>query len=160
MKRLMILVTLAVSACGTPRDSVQDFVASAGTGLQASIPAIPEPPRYEPVSYDAHELRDPFAAPRRQPAPRPDVQRRDPLEAYSLETLRMIGTVRKDGSVFALVRAPDGLVHQVRAGNRMGLNFGRITAITESAITLLELVPEATTAEATREVTVNLVDAS
>jgi type IV pilus assembly protein PilP len=159
MKRIFILVTLALSACGAPRDSVQDFVANAGAGLHGSVEAPPEPPRYESATYDAFDQRDPFVAPRKEPAPRPDVQRRDPLEAYSLETLRMVGTVRKDGTVLALVKAPDGLVHQVRAGNRMGLNFGRITAITEAAITLVELVPDATE-QATREVVVNLVDAT
>ncbi len=142
MKRLLILLTLAVAACGTQRDSVQDFVTNAGAGLHGSVEAPPEPPRYEAATYDAFDLRDPFAAPRKEPAPRPDAQRRGPLEAYSLETLRMVGTVRKDGTMLALVKAPDGLVHQVRPGNRMGLNFGRITAVTETAITLVELVPE------------------
>jgi type IV pilus assembly protein PilP len=159
MKRIFILVTLALSACGAPRDSVQDFVANAGAGLHGSVEAPPEPPRYEAATYDAFDQRDPFAAPRKEPAPRPDVRRRDPLEAFSLETLRMIGTVRKDGTVMALVKAPDGAVHQVRAGNRMGFNFGRITGITETAITLVELVPDATE-QATRVVVVNLVDAT
>jgi type IV pilus assembly protein PilP len=159
MKRLVILLTLAVAACGNPRDSVQDFVANAGAGLHGSVQAPPEAPRYEAATYDAFDLRDPFVAPRKEPAPRPDVQRRDPLEAYSLETLRMVGTVRKDGAMLALVKAPDGQVHQVRAGNRMGLNFGRITAITESAIALVELVPDGAE-QATREVVLNLAEAA
>lgn len=159
MKRFAILITLAVSACGTQRDSVQDFVANAATGMRGSVPAVVESPRYEPATYDAFGLRDPFAAPRKPDAPRPGVERRDPLEAYSLETLRMIGTVQKGGTTFALVRAPDGLVHQVRADNRMGLNFGRIINITEAAIILVELVPDSTE-QATREVVVNLVEAS
>jgi len=158
MKRCVILVTLALSACSAPRDSVQDFVKNAGAGMRGSAPPVVEPPRYEPATYDAHGLRDPFAAPRKPVAPRPEAQRRDPLEAYSLETLRMIGTVRKNGTMVALVRAPDGLVHQVREGARMGLNFGRITAITEASITLTELVPD-TFEPTTREVVVNLTDA-
>ena len=157
MKRLFLLVALAVSGCGAPRDSVQDFVANAGTGLQGSAPPLAETPRYEPVTYEAFNLRDPFAMPRERTAPRPVVERRDPLEAHSLETLRMIGTVQKGGATFALVRAPDGLVHQVRAGNRMGLNFGRITAITEAAITLVELVPDSAE-QTTREIVVNLAE--
>jgi len=157
MKRLLILLTLAVSACGAPRDSVQDFVANAGAGLHGSVEAPPEPPRYEAATYDAYDQRDPFVAPRKEPAPRPGVQRRDPLEAYSLETLRMVGTVRKDGTTYALVRAPDGVVHQVRAGNRMGLNFGRITGISETAITLVELAPDDAD-QATREVAIRLAE--
>lgn len=157
MKQFVILVTLALTACGSPRDSVQDFVENAGTGMHGSVLALPEPLQYAPAAYDAFELRDPFAAPRPPEPPRPGPQRRDPLERYSLETLRMIGTVQKGGATFALVRAPDGLVHQVRAGNRMGLNFGRITAITEAAITLVELVPDAAE-QATREIVVNLAE--
>lgn len=159
MKRFVILVTLTLAACSAPRDSVQDFVKNAGAGMQGSAPPVVESPRYVPATYDAQGLRDPFAAPRKRVAPQPEAERRDPLEAYSLETLRMIGTVRKDGTMFALVRAPDGLVHPVRAGNRMGLNFGRVTAISEAAITLVELVADGAEAT-TREVVVNLVEAS
>jgi type IV pilus assembly protein PilP len=50
-------------------------------------------------------------------------------------------------------------VHQVQTGNRMGLNFGRITAVTETTITLVELVPEGAE-QATREVVINLADAA
>ena len=128
-------------------------------GLHGTIPASRSRRSTVHARYDVFELRDPFAAPRKPQVRPPDEPRRDPLEKYSLETLRMVGTVQKGGSMMALVRGPDGLVHQVRTGNRMGLNFGRITAITEARITLVELVLESTE-QTTREVVINLVDAT
>lgn len=160
MKRLLIIVaTLAVSACGAPRDSVREFVANAGAGQHGTIPALPESPQYAHASYEGFDLRDPFAAPPKPEVTQPREPRRDPLERYSLETLRMVGTLQKGGSMIAVVRGPDGLLHQVRTGNRMGQNLGRITAITEATITLVEPVLESTE-QTTREVVINLVDAT
>lgn len=154
---MLLLTSLTLAACGAPHDSLQQFVATAGTNLpRGNVPALPITPQHEPANYGASELRDPFAAPRKAESARPAPQHRDPLEAYSLETLRMIGTVQHQGAMHALVRAPDGMIHRVRAGQRMGQNFGYVTGVTEAAITLTELTSD-TDERQTRNLVVQLV---
>jgi len=74
---------------------------------------------------------------------RPDVQRpREFLEQFSLDTLRMVGTVKLKGRLYGLVQTRDGLVHRVLPGNHLGQADGRITAIDEGKISLIEIVPD------------------
>ena len=74
---------------------------------------------------------------------RPDVNRpREFLEQFSLDTLRMVGTLKLQSRVYGLVQTKDGLVHRVLPGNHMGQSDGRITAIEEGKISLIEIVPD------------------
>lgn len=155
MRRLVIVIAVTVSVAGcTERESVQAFVRNAQVTSQG-IPPAPPSPVNEPATYDAFHLRDPFAVPRRPGVRREEDRQREPLEAYSLETLSMIGTLQRYRKVHALVRTPDNRVFQVGVGSRMGQHLGRVTAIRESAITLMEWVPGSE--EKSREVVLNLV---
>ena len=74
---------------------------------------------------------------------RTDVNRpREFLEQFSLDTLRMVGTVRLKGRFYGLVQTNDGLVHRVLPGNHLGQSDGRITAIEEARISVVEIVPD------------------
>ena len=74
---------------------------------------------------------------------RPDVSRpREFLEQFSLDTLAMVGTLRLKGRTYGLVQTRDGLVHRVLPGNHLGQNDGRITAIAENEISLVEIIPD------------------
>jgi len=74
---------------------------------------------------------------------RPNVTRRkEELEAYSLDTLRMVGTVLIENSKWALIKANDGTIHRVKKGNYMGRNYGEIIQILENRIELMEIVPD------------------
>jgi type IV pilus assembly protein PilP len=74
---------------------------------------------------------------------RPDVKRnREFLEQYSLDTLKMVGTLDKGGNHFGLLQTKDGLVHRVMRGNYVGQNDGRITDITASKVVVTEIVPD------------------
>jgi type IV pilus assembly protein PilP len=74
---------------------------------------------------------------------RPDQKRnREFLEQFSLDTLKMVGTLKLEGRVFGLVRTKDGLVHRVTVGNYLGQADGKITDITPSKISLVEIVPD------------------
>ena len=101
---------------------------------------------YEPFTYNPTGLRSPFTPPVQTSAgggPRPDAHRaREFLENYSLDTLKMVGTLRQSNRFYALVQTADGLVHRVLPGNHLGQNDGRITAITEAKISVVELVPD------------------
>ena len=149
----ILLVTLLVAACGgEPHSDLRQFVKESENQPHGRIPPLPEVKPYEPFTYSAFELIDPFKARKIEP-PRgaatggvaPDVnRRREPLEAYPLESLRMVGTLEQKKQMFALVRAPDNTLFRVRSGNYVGQNFGRIVGISESAMKLKEIVQDGT----------------
>jgi len=75
--------------------------------------------------------------------PKPDFDRnREELESYPLDGLRMMGTLEKDTQFWGIVRDPDAIIHRVQVGNYLGQNHGKIVAITEDRIELLEIVPD------------------
>ena len=120
----------------------------AGQGARASSIRCRRSSPYEPFAYNAFDLPDPFKPRKIEPVKgasklAPDLTRRkEPLEAYPLESLQMVGTLQKNKTIYALVRTTDKDVYQVRAGNYVGQNFGVITGIGESEIKLKELVQD------------------
>ena len=69
-------------------------------------------------------------------------RRKQPLEAYPLDTMSMVGSLNKQGQLVALVKV-DNLLYQVRAGSYLGQNYGKVTRITETEVTLREIVQDA-----------------
>src|SRR5207249_6132448 len=104
----------------------------------------------------------PFKPRKRDPAKCSDrleqdlARRREPLEAYPLEALSMVGTLERGKGVYALVRTPEKDIYQVRPGNYMGQNFGVVTGITDSEVKLKELVQDGSGDWAERTSTLNL----
>jgi type IV pilus assembly protein PilP len=105
---------------------------------------------YEPFPYDAYALFDPFK-PRKIEPPKngagsgiqPNLTRRkEPLEAYPIENLRMVGTLQQNKATYALVKSPDNNLFRVKSGNYVGQNFGLVTDISESAIKLKEIIQD------------------
>ena len=74
---------------------------------------------------------------------RPDVNRpNEPLEEFPLDALRMVGTITMQQRAFALIRAPDAVVHRVSVGDHLGQNYGKITGISETEVVLMEIIPD------------------
>ncbi len=151
-KLFILLGCLALAGCGERHlDEVKDFVKNSEKLPRGRIPPLPEVKPYEPFAYDAFDLVDPFR-PRKIAPPKavagaggiqPDFSRRkEPLEAYPLENLKMVGTLQQSKVMHALVKTPDNNLFRVRAGNYLGQNFGRITEITETNIMLKEIVQD------------------
>ena len=144
-------VCLALAACGGEQHSdLRQFVKDSDNLPRGRIPPLPEVKPYEPFTYNAYDLTDPFK-PRKteivakQSKPRPELdpnRRREPLEAFALETLKMVGTLQQKKEVYAVVKTPDNRLFRVRPGNFIGQNFGRITEISESTIKLKELIQD------------------
>ena len=147
---VIVMATTFLSACGgDEHQDLRQWMADSAKDLQGRIQPIPEVKAFPVVSYDAGDLIDPYDPRKILPEKRgqgtglqPDFDRpREPLEAFPLESLRMVGVVRIKNGYHALIDA-SGVVHQVKPGSHIGLDFGVITAITESAVRIKELVQD------------------
>ena len=153
IRRILIpmLICLGLASCGGESYSdLRQFVKESENRPRGRIPPLPDVKPYEPFTYDAYNLVDPFK-PRKIEPPKtlagggiqPDlVRRKEPLEAYPLENLRMVGTLQQSKATYALVKSPDNNLFRVKSGNYLGQNFGLITEISESTIKLKEIVQD------------------
>ena len=154
MKTRSAIFVLACSLAGCAGSEFADlkqFVEESGKGLAGRVEPIPEIRPYEPFHYAAFDLPDPFKPRKLEPAKggggglQPDLARRkEILEAYPLENLKMVGTLNQGKAFFALVKTPDNLLARVKTGNYIGQNFGQVLQITESEVKLKELIQDTT----------------
>jgi type IV pilus assembly protein PilP len=152
-RRILISLLLScglVSCGGEQYSDLRQFVKESENLPHGRLPPLPDVKPYEPFTYDAYSLVDPFK-PRKIEPPKsaagggiqPDLARRkEPLEAYPLENLRMVGTLQQNKQTYALVKSPDNNLFRVKSGNYVGQNFGLITDISESTIKLKEIVQD------------------
>lgn len=150
---LAAALLLVMAGCSSNQhEDLDAYVARVKAEHKGHVAPLPEIKPYATFAYDDKDLRDPFESfaaenQRRQAAQsntglHPDMNRkREALEAFSLDTLKYVGTLEKDGHVWGLIQAPDQTVHRVKTGDHMGQNYGKITRITENRIDLKEIVP-------------------
>ena len=143
-------VALVLAGCGgESHQDLRAWMQEQGKGAKGKLDPLPQVKPYEPFTYNAFDLADPFKPRKIEPvksggALAPDLNRRkEPLEAFPLETLQMVGTLQRGRSTFALVRTTDKDIYQVRVGNYLGQNFGVVTRITETELLLKEIVQDA-----------------
>lgn len=156
MKRLAIVVSvLALGACGgEEHGDLKQELAQASRDFRGRVDPLPPVKPYEPVPYTAEGQIDPFRPERidvaqaRASTPGSDkrleaekARPKEPLEAFPLESIQMLGTITQNKETFALVKAGPNL-YRVRKGNYMGQNFGVVTGIDESQISLKELIQD------------------
>ncbi|MBS1147283.1 MAG: type pilus assembly protein PilP [Proteobacteria bacterium] len=149
MKRLAsIVIILGLTGCGGGgMEDLRTFVAETGKDMQGKIEPLPEVKVYEPFTYEAFDLPDPFK-PRKLSTGggggmQPDLTRpKEPLEAFSLETLKMVGVLSRKGVIHAVIKTPDNAIYHVKKGNYVGQNFGLITQIGDSQVSLREIVQD------------------
>jgi type IV pilus assembly protein PilP len=141
-------LVLLGSACTSGMDELQQYVAQVKARKSTKIDPIPQIKQYEAFTYVAGDRRDPFTptvpeSARGNEGIRPDLNRnKEPLEEFPLDALKMVGVIDYNKVLYAMVRAPDGVIHRVTVGNYMGQNFGKIVKITESEVALDEIVPD------------------
>jgi type IV pilus assembly protein PilP len=167
---LLVVAALTLAACdGGEQKQLRTELEELSKGLRGRVDPLPVVKPYEPVPYTAYDMPDPFGPAKIILATkgtgqgggglRPDLNRpKEPLEAFPLESLKMVGTLEQGKQVFGLVKADAGL-YRVRAGNYMGQNFGVITKISSSEITLRELIQDAGGDWSERESTLLLQEA-
>ncbi|MCB1760211.1 MAG: pilus assembly protein PilP [Gammaproteobacteria bacterium] len=146
------LLVLVLTGCiNQDMSDLQSYIKEVKARKQGEIEPLPEIQQIETFAYKADNRRNPFE-PTDQESPEeaqadvnglaPDPNRRkEELEGFSLDALRMVGTLRKDDTIWALVRTKDKTIYRVKAGNYMGRNHGQITRIDENDIELTEIIP-------------------
>jgi len=145
---LSALALPALSGCSQGQSDLEAFVNETMQKPGKPIPPIPQLKPYVPFIYSAFDARDPFSVPeyveeKVDNGIRPDSNRsKEPLEAFPLDGMGMMGIIERNDRPEALVSAPDGTIHTVAIGSYLGQNFGKITDIQETRIDLIEILPD------------------
>jgi len=141
-------VALVLGGCTRGMSDLRDWVAQEKAKKGAPIPPLPVIKTFETFQYNDQDQRDPFSpsTAELQPSgsnagPRPDENRaKQPLEMFALDSLKMVGTVGAGAGTEVLIKDPGGVIHRVHRNEYMGQNYGRVTAIADDHIDLVELV--------------------
>jgi type IV pilus assembly protein PilP len=169
LKLFIAVVVLGLTACQQEKEDLGTYVARVKEQQKSDIPPIPVMKSYESFEYAASEIKDPFVPTvidMREPEPEPVLnngvqpdsnRRREALEQFELAELQFVGTLEQD-HIWALVRAPDGVIHRVQSGNYMGRHHGKIIAISESELKLTEIVPKGRGGFIERDTSVSAVE--
>lgn len=149
MPRLLPIVLLTLVA-GCAQDDMADlrqFMQEAGKDSTEKLDPLPTLKTSESFAYDATEIPDPFKARNLRAAKgggqQPDLDRpKEPLELFPLDGLHMVGTLSRGSELYALVRTSDNSLYRVKKGDRIGLNFGTILSISDTALEIKETVQD------------------
>jgi type IV pilus assembly protein PilP len=150
-----LVLSAGLSGCGDGGvQEVKQWMDEVRLQSKVVVPKIAEPKKFAPFTYSAKNEVDPYNPAKLSIALaklqtnstsniRPDLdRRREPLEAYPLDILTMVGTLRKPGLSYALLSV-DKSIFQAKVGNYIGQNFGMITKITDNEVQLKEIVRDA-----------------
>jgi type IV pilus assembly protein PilP len=157
MKRFVLSVIAVglLSACaGREQQELEQWMANLRNEIRPNVQKLPEPKKFTPESYRETSGIDPFnqqklaAALRKEQSESSKIlqaelnRRKEPLEAYPLDAISMVGSLNRGGSVVALLKA-DNLLYQARVGNYVGQSYGKITKIGETEVVLREIAQDA-----------------
>ncbi len=151
-----------LGGCSAPDGDLASWVAAQKARRPPPLQPLPVLKTFEMYDYTDQAMRDPFSVsvtedPRAGAGPHPDLKRpKQPLEAFSLDSLKMVGTLGVGQEQDVLIQDPTGLIHRVRVGDFMGLNYGRIVAMSANRIDLKELVPDGSGGWTERDATVSM----
>lgn len=145
---------LAMAGCSAEHEELRQWMEQQRREVKPNVTPLTPPKKFDPQPYTSAQAVDPFSNQKltvalKQEARQPNSllaaelnRRKEPLEAYPLDSMSMVGSVNKQGQPYALLRV-DQLLHQVKVGDYLGQNYGRITRIGETEVTLREIVQDA-----------------
>ncbi len=153
---IAVAVALAagLSGCGGEQEELQVWMDQQRREVKPNVPPLLPPKRFDPQPYDQAQAVEPFsnqklAVALKQEARQPNSlfagemnRRKEPLEAYPLDSMSMVGSVARSGRPTALLKV-DNLLYQVKVGDYLGQNYGKVTKISETEVTLREVVQDA-----------------
>ncbi len=154
----VLLASALLAGCGSSgQEELQKWMQEQRAQTKPQIAPLPEPKKFIPQAYTQETATEPFSQLKLTQALKRDAgqstanakliapelaRRKEPLESFPLDTMAMVGSLIKEGQPVALVRV-DRLLYQVRAGNYLGQNYGRIMKVTETEVVLREIVQDA-----------------
>jgi type IV pilus assembly protein PilP len=149
---------LLLAGCGSSgQEELQQWMTEQRAEIKPKVQPIPEPKKFTPQSYTQEAATDPFSNLKLTQALKRDsaqisanaglvapelARRKEPLESFPLDAMSMVGSLVKQGQPVALVKV-DNLLYQVRPGNYLGQNYGRIMKVGETEVSLREIVQDA-----------------
>ena len=151
---LLLALGLGLSACGGDTQELREWMDQQRRQAKPNAQPLSAPKKFDPAPYQGGQLVDPFSNQKlnvaiKQEARQPNSllasevnRRREPLESYPLDSMSMVGSVVRGGAQFGLLKV-DALLYQVKPGDYVGQNYGKITKITETEIALREIVQDA-----------------
>jgi type IV pilus assembly protein PilP len=149
-----VLVSVLLAACGAEQQELSEWMEQQKREVKPSVQPLSPPKKFNPQPYAALTGVEPFSQQKltvalKQEARQPNSllaaeinRRKEPLEAYPIDSMRMVGSVVRSGRPYALLRV-DNLLYQVKAGDYLGQNYGKITRISETDVALREIVQDA-----------------
>ena len=148
------LAIVLLAACSGEQEELQQWMEQQKREVKPSVQPLTPPKKFDPQPYASSDGVEPFSPQKltvalKQESRQPNSviaaeynRRKEPLEAFPLDSMRMVGSVVKDGRTYALLRV-DNLLYQVKPGDYLGQNYGKITRITETGVSLREIVQDA-----------------
>lgn len=171
----MMAAALLLAGCSqSGQEELQDWMRQQRAQTKPKVQPIPEPKKFSPQAYTEEGATDPFSNQKLAQALKressqstsngtlvaPELARRkEPLEAYPLDTMTMVGSLIKQGKPVALIKV-DNLLYQVHPGNYLGQNFGRVVKVGETEVVLREIVQDASGEWVERPATLQLQERS
>ena len=171
---VMLSTAALLAGCSSSDQELQGWMTEQRNQSRSRVERLPEPTKFSPQAYTQEGSVEPFSNQKLAQALKRDsnqstvntaliapelVRRKEPLEATPLDSVAMVGSLVKVGQPVALVRV-DNLLYQVRVGNYLGQNYGRITKVTETGLSLREIVQDAAGEWIERPATLQLQEVS
>lgn len=149
------LISAATSGCTSDASEMQAWMDETRASTPRRTGRIPEPKRFVPFRYEPRADLDPFSnvklqvalarfSERNKGGITPDLnRRRDPLESFPLDTIRLVGHLTRSSTGSVALLEAGKVIFQAKVGGYLGQNYGRITRISETEVALKELVQDA-----------------
>jgi len=151
---LAVALALTLAGCSGEQEELSQWMEQQKREVKPDVQPLSPPKKFVPQPYIALNGVEPFSAQKltvalKQEAKQPNSllaaeinRRKEPLEAYPLDSMQMVGSVTKTGRPYALLKV-DNLLYQVKQGDYLGQNYGKITKISETDVSLREIVQDA-----------------
>ncbi len=152
------IFAIMITACSFgEQEDLQKWMTDERNATKPSVVPIPEPKKFTPAPYQQEAAVEPFSYEKLTQALKRDStkttsnalliapelnRRKEPLEAFPLDSMVLVGSLLPAGKPVALVRI-DNLLYQVKVGNYLGQNYGKVTKVSETEVALREIVQDA-----------------